>query len=205
VIDDGSVLGDDDLVFGDEAAGGGAGWLHKALPVAAGFGSAYGLCGFGGADGLCFVSGRVSFGEEGEDGGFEGCVGGAGLVAAAGVAAVLDDVPVLGPLLAPLEDMAAGLADLVSVGSGAFGFGFAVGHGRLNCDASWCSMRSSYPGGSGRGAFGSVPREFVPAKLVCLSCEVQALVEVVKVFRTGRIFCFFRLAGGILQRHLRDA
>jgi hypothetical protein len=131
VIDDGSVLSDDDLVFGNEAAGSGAGGLHEALPVAAVLGSTYGFCGFGWADGLCFVSGRVAFGEEGEDGGFEGsvgCAGCAGVVAATGVAAVLNDVPVLCPLLAPLEGAAAGLADLVFVRGGAFGFGFAVGH-----------------------------------------------------------------------------
>jgi hypothetical protein len=126
-IYDVTVLGDDDFVLGDEAAGGGSGWLHETLPVAAGFCSTDGLGGFGGADGFVFASGGVAFGEKREDGGFEGCVGGAGLVAAAGVAAVLDDVPVLRPLLAPLEGAAAGLADLVLVRCGALGFGFSVG------------------------------------------------------------------------------
>ena len=118
------MLGDDDPVLGDETARGGTGGFHEALPIATGGLTAYCLRSLGGAYGLV----STAFGEEGEDGGFEGCVG-SGLVAAAGITAMLDDVPVLGPLLAPLEGAATGLADLVAVRGGALGFGFAVGHG----------------------------------------------------------------------------
>jgi hypothetical protein len=132
-VDDCSVLRDDDCSGGCEAAGGGAGGFHEALPVSAdGFfasvESAYGFCGFRGADRFVFASERGAFREEREDGSFEGCVGGAGLVAAAGVATVLDDVPVLLVLFLPLDGTAAGLADLVLVRGGAFGFAFAFGH-----------------------------------------------------------------------------
>jgi len=112
------VLGDDDLSLRDETAGGAAGWLHEALPSLPRFESTDDLRGFGRAD--SFVA--AAFGEEREDGGFEGCIGFAGLVAAAGVATVLDDVPVLRPLLAPLKGAATGLADLVLVRGCAFGF-----------------------------------------------------------------------------------
>ena len=50
-------------------------------------------------------------------------------MAAAGVAAILDDVPILLPLLTPGEGAAAGLAELVGMGRGALGFGLAVRHG----------------------------------------------------------------------------
>jgi hypothetical protein len=93
------VLGDVDFACGGETAGGGAGWLHEGLPVAAGGFifvagvSADQFGGFGGADGFGLVSVSAAFGEQREDGGFE-CGGFfAGAVAAAGFAAELDDVP----------------------------------------------------------------------------------------------------------------
>jgi len=127
-----AVLSDDDFAGGDEAAGGCAGGFHEALPCSSRFEAADLFGGFGGADGLglsVLATRRSAFGEEREDGGFEGCIEGAGFVAAAGVAAIFDDVPVLRPLLAPLEGASAGLADLVLVRGDAFGFTFAVGHG----------------------------------------------------------------------------
>jgi hypothetical protein len=42
-VDDFVVLGDDDLFLGDETAGGGSGWLHEGLPVAA-FLFCFGAC-----------------------------------------------------------------------------------------------------------------------------------------------------------------
>ena len=137
------ALGDDDFSGSYKAAGGFAGRLHETFPVAAigfsvgeGDGGADLLSGFGGADGFGFASECAAFGEEGEDGGFEGAIGGAGPVAAAGVAAVFDDVPVLRPLLAVFEGAAAGLADFVAVRGGSFGSGSAVGHGKrsIRCD-----------------------------------------------------------------------
>lgn len=119
------MLGDDDSSSGDEATGCSAGRLHESLPVSPGFGSSDLFGGFGGAYGLV----AAAFGEEGEDGGFEGYISGSGFVASAGVTAVLDDVPVLRPLLAPRKGAAVGLADLILVRGGAVGFGFAVGHG----------------------------------------------------------------------------
>ena len=71
----------------------------------------------------------IAFGEERENCGLKVGFGGGGFLVAAGVAAMLDDVPVLGPLLAPLEGATAGLADFVFVRGGAVGLGFAVGHG----------------------------------------------------------------------------
>jgi hypothetical protein len=129
-----AVLGDDDFASGDETARGCASWLHEALPVTTRFSPADGLCGFGGTDGLGFAgltARGAAFGEEREDGGFKGSVRHTGFVAATVVAAVFDDVPILGPLLAPLEGTAAGLADLVSVRGGAFGFVLTVGHRSL--------------------------------------------------------------------------
>jgi hypothetical protein len=67
-------LGDDDLVSGDEASGGGAGRFHESFPVAAAVVagvSSYESGGFGGADG--FV--RAALGEEGEDGLLKGSGG----------------------------------------------------------------------------------------------------------------------------------
>lgn len=126
-----AVLSDDDFAGGDEAASSCAGGLHEALPCSSRFEATDFFGGFGGADGLGFsvLAARGStFGEERENGGFEGCVGGAGCVTAAGVAAIFDDVPVLRPLLAPPEGTSAGLADLVLVWGDAFGFAFAVRH-----------------------------------------------------------------------------
>ncbi len=120
-----AVLSDDDLSGSDESAGGCAGGLHESLPCSSRFVAAYFFGSFGGADGLV----ATAFGEEREDGCFEGCVRGAGFVTAAGIAAVLNDVPVLRPLLTPFEGAAAGLADLVFVRGGSLGFTFAVGHG----------------------------------------------------------------------------
>ena len=128
------MLGDDDLASGGETAGGDAGRLHQGLPIAAGgFVFAAGIAAdqlgcFGGADGFGFVSVRGAFGEQIEDGGFEGGVLFAGAIAAAGFAAEFNDVPVLLPLLLPLNRTAAGLAELVFMRGGTVGFGFAVGH-----------------------------------------------------------------------------
>ena len=80
--------------------------------------------GFVGADGLV----GVGFEKELKDGVFEGGVFFSGVAAAAGFAAEFDDVPVLLVFSLPLDEAAAGLAELVFVGSGAVGFGFAVGH-----------------------------------------------------------------------------
>ena len=63
-----------------------------------------------------------------EDGLLECGAWGGGLLVAAGVAAELDDVPVLGPLFAVGEGAAAGLAEFFFAWGGAVGFGFAVGH-----------------------------------------------------------------------------
>jgi hypothetical protein len=133
-INDAAVLGDDDFASGDETACGCASWLHEALPVATRFSSSDGLCDFGGTDGfdIAGLTARgAAFGEEREDGAFEGRVRHTGFVAAAIVAAVFDDVPILGPLLAPLEGMAAGLADLFFVRGDALGFVLTVGHRSL--------------------------------------------------------------------------
>jgi hypothetical protein len=90
-----AVLGDDDLSGCDQAAGGGAGWLHEGFPVAAG-GVGFvarvagdELRGFRGADGFASVTVGFALGEELEDGGFEGGVLFAGAVAAAGFGAKL--------------------------------------------------------------------------------------------------------------------
>ena len=53
------------------------------------------------------------------------------MVAAAGFAAELEDVPVLLVLLLPLDGAAAALAELVFMRGGAVGFAFAVGHGAI--------------------------------------------------------------------------
>ena len=139
-VDDVALLGDDDFSLGDEAAGGGSGGFHEGLPGAGGLfvGAALGssadeACGFGGADGFVAATGGGAFAEEVEDGGFEGVVEFAGLVASAGVGAELDDVPVALPGFSPGDGAATGFADFLFVRGGAVGFGLAVGHG-----ADWC-------------------------------------------------------------------
>jgi len=141
------VLGDDDLALGDEAAGDGAGGFHEGLPVAT-----VGLLlvagrsrratgdefrGFGGADGFASVTIRCALGEEGEDGVFQFGVRNGGFLVAAGVAAVFDDVPVLGPFFLEGEGAAAGLADFFFAWGGAVGFGFAVGHWLAEMVMKW--------------------------------------------------------------------
>jgi hypothetical protein len=129
------VLGDEDAALGDEAAGGGSGGLHQGFPVAAGgVGFVAGFAcdefgGFGGADGFASVTVGFAIGEELQDGGFEGGVLFAGVVAAAGFAAIFEDVPVAGVLFGPVEGALAGLAEFFLAWGGAVGFGFAVGHG----------------------------------------------------------------------------
>lgn len=128
------MLGDEDATLCDEMAGGGAGRFHEGFPVAAGgvgfvarvAGDEFG--GFGGADGFVAVAVGGAFGEESEDGLLECGAWGGGFLVAAGVAAELDDVPVLGPLVAVGEGASAGLAEFFFAWGGAVGFGFAVGH-----------------------------------------------------------------------------
>ena len=132
-----AVLGEEDFVLCGEAAVCGAGWLQEYLPVAAGGFvfiagvAADQLCGFRGADGFGFATVGGAFGKELEDGGFEGGVFFAGVVAAASFAVELEDVPVLLVLLLPLDGAAAGLAELVFVrgGVGRSGLGLRSGIG----------------------------------------------------------------------------
>ena len=70
-----------------------------------------------------------ALGEELQDGGFEGGVFLSGVMAAAGFGAILEDVPVAGVLLGPVEGALAGLAEFFFAWGGAVRFGFAVGHG----------------------------------------------------------------------------
>jgi hypothetical protein len=123
-------LCDEYAPLSDETAGGGAGWLHEGLPVAAGgVGLFAGVTGyefrrFGGADGLA----GCSLGEELENGGFECGVFFARVVSAAGLAAEFEDVPVAGVLLGPVKGTLAGLAEFFFVWGKAVGFGATVGH-----------------------------------------------------------------------------
>ena len=110
-------------------AGGGAGARHQGLPVVERCGSAHQFGGLGGADGLA----RAAFGEQGEDGVLERGEIVAGADAAAGIAAVLEDVPVARQFGTPCEGAAAGLAQLVAVRRGAVGARLAVGHGGYFC------------------------------------------------------------------------
>ena len=128
-------MGDDDLAFRNEAAGGSAGWFHEGFPVAAvgvGFvawvsGDEFG--GFGGTYRPGSVTVCLALGEELEDGGFEGDVFFSSVMAAAGFGAEFEDVPVAGVLLGPVEGAFAGLAEFFFARGGAVGFGFVVGHG----------------------------------------------------------------------------
>jgi hypothetical protein len=115
--------------------GGGACGLHEGLPVAT---LCFGLIAvvsgdeagcFRGTDGLAAVAVSGALGEEGQDGVFE--FGGRcdGFLRAAGFAAELYDVPVLGVLFAEGEGAAAGFAEFFFAWGGTIGSGFAVGHG----------------------------------------------------------------------------
>jgi hypothetical protein len=53
------------------------------------------------------------------------------MMAAAGIGAEFEDVPVAGVLLGPVAGALAGSAEFFLAWGGAVGFGFAVGHG--NC------------------------------------------------------------------------
>jgi hypothetical protein len=61
-----------------------------------------------------------------KDGGFECGVFFAGAVAAAGIRAEFEDVPVTGVLFCPVDGVLAGLAEFFFAWSGAVGFGFAI-------------------------------------------------------------------------------
>jgi hypothetical protein len=153
-VDDLVVLGDDDLVLGDQATGCRSGGFDQGFPIAASrfffFAGVpgYQLCGFGGADGFGLVAVGGAFGEEGEDGLLEFGSGGGSFLVAAGFAAELHDVPVLSPFFLEGEGAAAGLADFFFAWGGAVGFGFAVGHGFLRLDALFHEGVTTAKGGS---------------------------------------------------------